>query len=65
MRGSFKNFGRRSSGMRVLDLYYLDRMLEHHHAKRDDQFIMEDLKLSKEEFEKYRNQLLKEGVWKQ
>lgn len=65
MSKSFNNFGHRPTGMRVLDKYYLYRILEHRHAKRDDKFIMEDLNLSKEEFEKYRYKLLKEGVWYQ
>ena len=61
MRGSFKNFGNRPSGDRVLDLYYLNRILEHHLANKDDAFIQNDLMLSKEKLEKYKNRLKREG----
>ena len=65
MRGSYKNFKRRSMETRILDRYYLDRILEHHINHKDDECIMKKLGISKEDFEKYRNRLKREGKWNQ
>lgn len=63
MRGSHNDFGRRPSGDRVLDLYYLDRILEYHHANLHDEFIMRELMSSKEKLKYFKNRLKKEGKW--
>lgn len=63
MRGSFKNNKQMSLRYQIMDQYYLDRIIDYRRECKDDEYIVKNLGISEEDFEKYRNRLKREGRW--